>query len=247
MEDHTYNDKKIVFIPFGSYEQHGSLLPLNTDTLLAKHICYLLNEKIVNSLVLPEINYGMSKEHTELKNTISISMKSMIDYIMDILNSIANSMDIDIIVIINGHGGNQNTLRAICEQFNYDNEKTKSIAIHIFPENTRKLAQKLFGTFGAHADSSEASVLAVFYDSIVEGKYSNLELGGKLGIKGALKFYSSKKLSNNGIITYSDDIIIDKKYGELLINSIVDEIYNEIKNMISIIHSVENLHIGDSI
>lgn len=96
---------KIAVLPVGSFEQHGSHLPLSTDFLIA---CIIAKEvaEAYNLLLLPPITIGCSHEHVGLgAGTVSIKSTTL----HAIINDIADSLDasgIHRLLIVNGHGGN---------------------------------------------------------------------------------------------------------------------------------------------
>ncbi|MCX8161538.1 MAG: creatininase family protein, partial [Candidatus Bathyarchaeota archaeon] len=55
--------------PIGSMEQHGSHLPVSTDTIIAWEVSRALAEKI-GALLLPPIPYSCSIEHSSYESTI---------------------------------------------------------------------------------------------------------------------------------------------------------------------------------
>ena len=51
-------DGKVVIIPCGSIEEHGTHLPLNTDSLQAEYIALEVAKK-TGSLLAPPLRYGL--------------------------------------------------------------------------------------------------------------------------------------------------------------------------------------------
>ena len=101
---------QIAVIPVGSIEQHGPHLPISTDSDITTQIARKLSEK-KNFLLLPTITYGVSFEHAPFFN-LSIKESTLHSILTDLcLSLLANN--IKTVFIINGHYGNQNTLRGI--------------------------------------------------------------------------------------------------------------------------------------
>ncbi|MBM2818631.1 MAG: Creatininase [Nitrosarchaeum sp.] len=101
---------QIAVIPVGSIEQHGPHLPISTDSDIVTEVARKLSEK-KNFLLLPTITYGVSFEHTPFFN-LSIKESTLHSILTDLcLSLLANN--IKTVFIINGHYGNQNTLRDI--------------------------------------------------------------------------------------------------------------------------------------
>jgi len=101
---------QIAVIPIGSIEQHGPHLPISTDSDIITEVARKLSEK-KNFLLLPTISYGVSFEHAPFFN-LSIKESTLHSILTDLcLSLLANN--IKTVFIINGHYGNQNTLRGI--------------------------------------------------------------------------------------------------------------------------------------
>jgi creatinine amidohydrolase len=94
----------IAILPVGSFEQHGDILPLVTDTIVA---C-LVAERIAADhrlFLLPPVTISCSHEHAGFPGTVSISSQTLLAMITDIRVSLAAS-GITKLIILNGHGGN---------------------------------------------------------------------------------------------------------------------------------------------
>ena len=101
--------KQIAIIPVGSIEQHGSHLPISTDSDIVTEIASRLSEQI-NGILLPTINYGISNEHFPLFN-LSIKKSTLSKILEDLCESLIKN-GISKILIINGHYGNLDSLRS---------------------------------------------------------------------------------------------------------------------------------------
>jgi creatinine amidohydrolase len=99
--------KPTVVIPVGSIEQHGTHLPISTDSDIVTEIASRLAKKC-GFIVLPTISYGVSREHEPLFN-LSLKQQHLNRILGDIIDSLVRN-HIKKIIILNGHHGN---LRAI--------------------------------------------------------------------------------------------------------------------------------------
>ncbi|MDD9377860.1 creatininase family protein [Streptomyces sp. ZAF1911] len=116
---------RVAVLPIGSFEQHGSYLPLITDTAIA---C-IIGQEIADSYpvhLLPPITMSCSHEHAAFPGTVSISAKTLYAVIDDIRASLARS-GIHKLVIVNGHGGNY-VLSNVVQEANVDGP-----AVSLFP------------------------------------------------------------------------------------------------------------------
>lgn len=94
---------RTVFIPFGSLEQHGSHLPLSTDTIQA----YEVGKRaagIVPLFVAPPIHYGNCRSTARHPGTISISSATVKSLLKDIVRSFY-SHGLKNFIALTGHAG----------------------------------------------------------------------------------------------------------------------------------------------
>jgi len=92
---------KVVVIPIGSVEQHGTHLPLGTDTFVASALAEDAAEK-AGAIVIPPIWYGWSPHHMAFPGTITLRAEILIEVLYDILSSLARH-GTRRFVILNGH------------------------------------------------------------------------------------------------------------------------------------------------
>lgn len=95
---------KIAVLPIGSFEQHGDILPLSTDTIVATQIASMV-ARAKYLWLLPPITVSCSQEHADWAGTLSIPAATLIRLVEDIVAS-ADAQGAEHVVIINGHGGN---------------------------------------------------------------------------------------------------------------------------------------------
>lgn len=100
-------------IPVGSLEQHGSHLPVSTDSLVVEYLARMAAEQ-VGAFVLPVISYGVSFEHKPMFN-VSLRNSTLSTMIRDACVSLAENR-IKEIVILNGHHGNMGALQYIAQE-----------------------------------------------------------------------------------------------------------------------------------
>ena len=106
-------NSKSVIIPVGSLEQHGSHLPISTDSDIVTAVAQKLAKKC-DLLLLPTIQYGVSFEHAPFVN-FSIKDKTLQNYLVDLCVSLWHNK-INKIIILNGHHGNHNALKSISDK-----------------------------------------------------------------------------------------------------------------------------------
>ncbi|TDD90847.1 creatininase family protein [Saccharopolyspora karakumensis] len=95
---------EVAVLPIGSLEQHGSHLPLVTDTVIA---CTIAREVAAAHPVqlLSPVTISCSQEHAAWPGTVSISARTLHLVVTDVFESLRRS-GVPKLVLINGHGGN---------------------------------------------------------------------------------------------------------------------------------------------
>lgn len=102
--------KQVAIIPVGSIEQHGSHLPVSTDSDIVTEIALRVAKK-GNFLLLPTISYGISFEHTPFFN-LSVRPSTLQKFLSDLCLSLSSN-GIKTIFVINGHYSNQKALNSL--------------------------------------------------------------------------------------------------------------------------------------
>lgn len=94
---------KTVLIPFGSTEEHGTHLPLDTDTLHAMEVGRRLSEQRP-LFVAPPIHYGVCRSSSQHPGTVTISTETLKQLTIDIVGSLHRQGLINF-VLLSGHAG----------------------------------------------------------------------------------------------------------------------------------------------
>jgi len=168
---------KRAIVPIGSIEQHGSHLPLATDTILAEEIAKRVS-MLVDAFVLPCVSYGVSSEHKPLFN-VSIRNETFAALVSDICASLAEN-GISRIILLNAHYGNDAILSSIAQM----------VAERV-PKGTLIYSLSYWLVLNdeiGHADANETSLMLAIRPDLVNMKNAK---GGSIKIK-SLK--SNKKL-----------------------------------------------------
>jgi creatinine amidohydrolase len=94
----------VAVLPVGAIEQHGSHLPVGTDTIFAVDMASKIAEKI-DGYLLPVIPISSSIEHRKGKGTVYIKSETLALIVRDIAESLHFS-GFQKLIIVNCHGGN---------------------------------------------------------------------------------------------------------------------------------------------
>lgn len=97
------NKTQSVLIPFGATEEHGSHLPLATDTLHAIEVGKRLAE-VRDIFIAPPIHYGVCRSTSQHPGTLSISTETLKALTIDIV-SVLYRQGLRNVVLLSGHAG----------------------------------------------------------------------------------------------------------------------------------------------
>jgi creatinine amidohydrolase len=107
----------LAVLTVGSCEQHGDHLPVDTDTVSAYRVTMAAAERAkgVHALVLPPPSFGFSPHHQAWPGTVTLRLSTFLALITDVAESVQRA-GFDRLLIVNGHGGNNGPLSAICTE-----------------------------------------------------------------------------------------------------------------------------------
>lgn len=124
VEERAKKDDRCVF-PLGSVEQHA-WLSLATDQILAERVSVEAAEPL-GVPVFPCLAYGMASGFADFPGTVTLSMRTYIGIIEDVLDSLHRA-GFRRILIVNGHGGNTPVNPVLSEWLNRNRDA--SVKLH---------------------------------------------------------------------------------------------------------------------
>ena len=210
----------ICVIPLGILEKHGPHLPLGTDLIDVRETV-LRAAKKEYFIVFPQFYFGQIYEAKHQPGTIAYSPQLVWNILQETCDELGRN-GVKKIVLVNGHGGNNNLLPYFCQS---QLATPKSYAVILFqpaddPELNNKIKALRKTTTGGHADETETSMMLSHRPDLVHTDKAALESGEDMNrLKGLPYFYS-------GIWWYAkypnhyagDGTQANKEIGDLIIN-----------------------------
>ncbi|HEU5475543.1 MAG TPA: creatininase family protein [Actinophytocola sp.] len=161
---------EVAVLPVGSFEQHGALLPLITDTVVAVTVTKAI-AAAYPVLQLPPVTISCSHEHAGWAGTVSISAATLYAVINDVAASL-RAGGIDRLVVVNGHGGNYVLSNVVQEA------GPRGHRMALFPTEVDWLTARAAGGIRTHPDSDmhagelETSLLLHAHPGLVRPDYA---------------------------------------------------------------------------
>ncbi len=158
------NSVTVAVVPMGSTEQHGTNLPLCSDSISVEKVAAEIAKEL-GAYLVPVIPIGESKGFLGFRGTISLSPDTMKSVIADIADSLVIT-GFKVIIFLSIHGGN-----SVLWSGYLDTLEEKYNGIRIFDAGLDPAwdqASKVSGLPDAiHADECEASMIASIRPDLV--------------------------------------------------------------------------------
>jgi creatinine amidohydrolase len=156
-------DTTLIIQPTGSIEQHGHHLPIDTDIHDSSELAYRVAEEANSAglgevLVAPPLWWGTSPHHLAYPGTISITMKTMSDLLVEIVASLWRH-GFYRVMFLNGHGGNAGVLAGTALRIS-EQVGISPVVCHywtLIPDVLNEIGESEFGGMG-HACEFETSL-----------------------------------------------------------------------------------------
>ena len=104
---------KTAVVTIGSTEQHGTNLPLSTDTLIAESLAVMIAEEL-DAYLTPPIPIGQSGMWLEYPGSLSLSAETLKAVIADLVESLVKT-GFTTILFVSIHGANEVVYRGFPE------------------------------------------------------------------------------------------------------------------------------------
>jgi creatinine amidohydrolase len=154
----------VAILPVGCTEPHGPHLPLDTDVTIAlaqaRRAAELLGEHRIHAVVLPAVNYGVTRFTDGFAGRLSIQPATLWSILQDLVEAL-EAHRVKRIVFVNGHlePAHVEVLRGVA--LDRSEPKPDEARVLFVDMTRRKLAQSLGEAFckGDHAGRYETSLV----------------------------------------------------------------------------------------
>src|ERR1700693_4458969 len=165
--------KGTCLLPFGILEKHGPQLPLGTDLLNVRYASLHAAEKEY-AVIFPEYYFGQIFEAKHEPGTVAYSRELQLKLLQETTDEMARN-GCKKIVIVNGHGGNENLLPFFAQS---QLEKRHDYVVYVQwgHEATKKVGAEKSGP-DWHAGETETSNVLVTHPDLVHMDRASSESG----------------------------------------------------------------------
>jgi creatinine amidohydrolase len=214
---HLKKTKTIIF-PFGTVEEHGTHLPLNTDTLIVYEILKRLIRKR-KVFLAPPVYYGVCTTTNQHPGTISITPETLRRLTLDLVRD-AYKKGLRNFFLISGHGGGLHmyALKEVAEILIEELKGAEIAVISPYDILYNELAELADTPNDSHAGEIETSLVLALAPELVKGrsKEEYPELPKPFIARDKLKYWRGGVWGNPGKAS--------REKGEEAIKLIVDKI-----------------------
>lgn len=159
--------KPVLLLPVGAVEPHGPHAPLGTDEIISAGMCVraaarLADDPDVRVLVLPTLNYGVTRFSAAFPGAVSVSEATLHALVVDVCGSLA-AQGLSRVVLVNNHfePAHVETLR----------KATTEAGVAYLDLVRRKNASRLtqeFQSGACHAGQYETSLVLAEHSALVD-------------------------------------------------------------------------------
>jgi len=165
-------DGSVLVLPVGSIEQHGSHMPVGTDTILVDAVAHRSAERVrqeVPLLVTPPIWSGYSPHHMSFGGTITLEHDDMVDIVEQIVDS-ALENGFDGLLLLNGHGGNGSLISSATSIIGTEHPEVEVLGLTYFQLASSFIEQIRDTELGGmgHAGEFETSLMLYLRPELVQ-------------------------------------------------------------------------------
>jgi creatinine amidohydrolase len=222
---------KTIIFPFGTVEEHGNHLPLNTDTLIA----YELLKQVIRKrqvFVAPPLYYGVCTTTRQHPGTISITPETLRRITHDLIMD-AYRKGLRNIILVSGHGGglHMSAMKEVAEDIIEKLNGVRIAVVSPYDMLFKELAEIADTPNDSHAGELETSLVLSLSPELVKGrsKEEYPRLPKPLIVKDKVKYWRGGVWGNPNRASEKKG----KKASALIVDKIVDVIdmvENKIKN-----------------
>lgn len=160
------NGNDSLLFPIGTLEAHGRHAPVGTDNFCAENIAWELAERL-GWPVAPTLNYGITTGLIAYPGSVRISKEVYTEVLSEILEDFF-AMGFRRIVLVNGHGGNTETVGKLIKELIVDDRGNRHMILIDWWQLGSEALAEVYNRPGGHAALDETACIVAYRPETLE-------------------------------------------------------------------------------
>jgi len=152
--------------PVGTMEAHGRHAPVGTDNYCAEEIAWRLADRL-NWPVAPTLNYGVTSGLIAYPGGVRIP-KPQYEELVQIILSDFLRMGFKRIIVVNGHGGNTESLGKVVKDMIAEDRGKRHLVIVDWWYIAVDALKEVYGRPGGHAALDETAAIVAYRPELID-------------------------------------------------------------------------------
>jgi len=158
--------KTSILFPVGTMEAHGRHAPVGTDNFCAEELAWELGDRL-GWPVAPTLNYGITTGLIAYPGSIRIDKDLYEELVLTIFENFFQ-MGFQRIVVINGHGGNTETLGKVAKEMITEDRGKRHFIIVDWWQLGEDALKEVYNRPGGHAALDETACIVAFRPELLD-------------------------------------------------------------------------------
>jgi creatinine amidohydrolase len=216
-------DKTLVLAPIAACEQHSRHLPTFTDTILVTAVAEAVEKRLPQQvLLLPTLWLGASGHHLRFGATLSAEVDTHVMMLCDLIQPLLDD-GYQRIMILNGHGGNIDTMHMALRRLQpryTDRQLTASSYWEIADKELAALAEGPRKSMGHACEFETSMILAVRPELVRKEEIQDDPPLPEPALRGLFLTEDMKQRTQRGAVGFPENATAEK--GRAMLQAAVD-------------------------
>jgi len=200
-------DTTVVIAPIAACEQHSRHLPTFTDTILVTGVAEGVEQRLPKQvLLLPTMWMGASAHHLRFGGTLSAEVDTHIEMLCDLIQPLLDD-GYKRVMILNGHGGNIDTMQVALRLLQPDYQRCQLTAASYWDIAQKELAELAEGPrkqMGHACEFETSMVLALRPELVRREEIKDDPMPSEPALRGLYIAEDMRQRTDHGAVGYPE-------------------------------------------
>jgi creatinine amidohydrolase len=200
-------DQTLVVAPIAACEQHSHHLAVITDTILVTGVADGVERRLPKQVLqLPTLWFGASAHHLRFGGTLSAEVETHVEMLVDLLTPLLED-GYQRILILNGHGGNIDTMQMALRTLQTEHINRQISAASYWDLASKELAALAEGprkVMGHACEFETSMMMALRPDLVRRDKIKNDPLVENTALRGLYLAEDMRQRTDHGAVGYPE-------------------------------------------